>query len=79
MIDVLRHLPDLENVILRHAGNHPVVVLVPGKVGDLARVAAVDEEQLRGAVFRVLRRLLLADSANETSKKREYSCQLRSS
>lgn len=44
----------LQDVVLCHRGHHPLVAAVPSKVGDLGGVAAVDEEQLGGAVLRVL-------------------------
>mmetsp|Transcript_43677 Transcript_43677/g.91142 ORF Transcript_43677/g.91142 Transcript_43677/m.91142 type:complete len:287 (-) Transcript_43677:551-1411(-) len=60
-VDVLGNLPHLEHVILRNTRHHPLVVRVPAEVGDLGRVATVDEEQLRRAVLRVLGALLLAN------------------
>ena len=62
-VDVLRHRPHLQDVVLRHRRDHPRVVGVPRKVGHLGRVPAVDEEQLGRAVLRVVGRLLLADLA----------------
>ena len=47
----------LQDVVLRHGGHHPLVVAVPGKVGDLGGVPPVDEQQLGGAVLSVLRGL----------------------
>jgi hypothetical protein len=44
IIDVLRHLPHLQDVVFRHTCNDPVVIAVPGKVADLAGVAAMDEQ-----------------------------------
>mmetsp|Transcript_20161 Transcript_20161/g.42009 ORF Transcript_20161/g.42009 Transcript_20161/m.42009 type:complete len:315 (-) Transcript_20161:232-1176(-) len=61
-VDVLRHLPDLQDVIVRHRCHDPVLVGAEGKVVELAGVAAVDEEELGGAVLGVLRGLLLADA-----------------
>eukprot|EP00982_Pelagococcus_subviridis_P001136 9085-Pelagococcus_subviridis.AAC.5 len=62
-VDVLRHLPDLQDVILRDGRDDHVVVSVPREIGDLAGVPAVDEHQLRRAVLRVLRGLLVPDPA----------------
>jgi len=39
----LNHLPDLHDVVFRHRTNNPRFILVPGKVGDLGRVAAMNE------------------------------------
>ena len=61
VVDVLGHLPDLHDVVLAHRADDPGLVGVPGEVGDLGRVAAVDEEELGGAVLHVVGRLLLAD------------------
>ena len=46
--------PHLQDVVLGDRGDDPVVGRVPCKVGDLAGVAAVDEQQLRRPVLRVL-------------------------
>ena len=61
IVDVLRHLPDLHDVVLRHRADHPGVIRVPTEVGDLGSVTSVDEEELRGAILCVLGALLLAD------------------
>ncbi len=61
VVDVLGHLPDLHDVVLADGADHPGVVGVPGEVGDLCCVSAVDEEQLGGTVFGVLGALLLAN------------------
>jgi len=37
------HLPDLHDVVLGHRADDPGLVGVPGEVGDLGCVAAVDE------------------------------------
>ena len=60
-VDVLGHLPDLQDVVLRNTAHDPVLGGVPVEVGNLGGVPAVDEEQLRRAVLRVVGRLLLAD------------------
>ena len=52
---------NLHDIVLRHAADDPGVVGVPGEVGYLGGVTAVDEEQLGRAVLGVLRALLLAD------------------
>mmetsp|Transcript_21968 Transcript_21968/g.74689 ORF Transcript_21968/g.74689 Transcript_21968/m.74689 type:complete len:228 (+) Transcript_21968:1008-1691(+) len=58
---VLRHLPDLQYVVLRDRGDDEVVVGVPSEVRYLARVPAVYEEELRWPVLGVLRVLLVPD------------------
>jgi hypothetical protein len=47
----------LQDVVLGHRCDDPVVAGIPSKVGDLGGVAAVDEEQLRRAILRILRGL----------------------
>ena len=37
------HLPDLKDVVFRHATHHPRLVGVPSKVGNLRRVPSVYE------------------------------------
>jgi hypothetical protein len=39
------HLPHLHDVVLGHARHDPRLVLIPRKVADFGRVAAVDELQ----------------------------------
>jgi len=41
--DVTYHLPDLHDVVFRHRANNPRFILVPGKVGDLGRVTAMNK------------------------------------
>ena len=48
---------DLHDVVLADGADDPGVVGVPAEVGDLGRVAAVDEQQLGRAVLGVLRAL----------------------
>ena len=40
---VLRHLPHLQDIVLRHTRHHPLVIGVEAKVGHLGDVPAVDE------------------------------------
>lgn len=68
VVDVLGHLPDLEDVVLGDAGHHPLLRGVPREVRDLARVPAMDEEQLRRPVLRILWCLLLVDPAGTPNK-----------
>ena len=52
---MLTHSPThLHDVVLADRADDPGVVGVPAEVGDLGRVAAVDEQQLGRAVLRVL-------------------------
>jgi hypothetical protein len=44
----------LQDVVLGDGGDDPVVGRIPREVGDLAGVAAVDEQQLRRAILRIL-------------------------
>ena len=61
IVDVLRHLPDLHDVVLGHGADHPGVIGVPTEVGDLGSVTSVNEEELWGPVLSVLRALLFPD------------------
>ena len=54
---VLRHLPYLKDVIFSDAGNDPVLTGVPREVRYLARVTAVDEQELRWSIFCIFWRL----------------------
>merc|ERR1711973_1063365 len=61
IVDVLSHLPNLHDVVLGHRADNPGIIGVPGKIGDLGRVASVDEEELRRTIFGVLGTLLLTN------------------
>mmetsp|Transcript_12735 Transcript_12735/g.32286 ORF Transcript_12735/g.32286 Transcript_12735/m.32286 type:complete len:201 (+) Transcript_12735:121-723(+) len=58
----LRHLPDLQDVVLGHSRDHPIVVGVPGEVRNLGRVARVDEEEFGRTIGRILCGLLLPNA-----------------
>ena len=61
IVDVLCHLPDLHDVVLRDAADNPVVIRVPTAVRNLGSVTSMDEEELRRSVFSILRTLLLSN------------------
>ena len=54
LAESLNMLTHLHDVVLADRADDPGVVGVPAEVGDLGRVAAVDEQQLRRAVLGVL-------------------------
>ncbi len=43
IVDVLCHLPHLQDVVFGDTTHHPRVVGVPSEVGDLGSVPAMDE------------------------------------
>ena len=43
IIDILCHLPHLQDVILRHTAQNPRFIRVPSEVGDLGSVPCMDE------------------------------------
>jgi len=61
MVDVLSHLPYLEDVVFSDASNHPVLAGVPGEIRDLAGMASVDEHELWRTIFCILWCLFLVD------------------
>uniref|UniRef100_A0A1I8GPN7 Ragulator complex protein LAMTOR1 n=1 Tax=Macrostomum lignano TaxID=282301 RepID=A0A1I8GPN7_9PLAT len=63
IVDILGHLPHLQDVVLGHGADHPRIIGIPGEIRDFGRVAAVNEQQLRRPVLGVFGRLLLADLA----------------
>ena len=67
----IRHLPHLQDIIVRHRRQRPVPLLltllllshvrIPRQIVHLRRVSSMDEQELRRSVLRLLRRLLLPD------------------
>ena len=57
------HFPNIHNFVFRNRAYHPRLVRVPREVAHASHMAAVDEQELRRAVFRVVGGLLLADRA----------------
>lgn len=67
----IRHLPHLQDVIVRHRRQRPVPlrltlppllhVRIPRQIVYLRRMPSMNEQQLRRSVLRLLRRLLLSD------------------
>ena len=43
IVDVLSHLPHLQDVVFRHTADHPGLVRVPGKVRDLGCVSTMNK------------------------------------
>lgn len=64
MIDILSHLPNLQDVILRHTCNQEVFWLVPRKVRDFACVTSMYKKQLWWPILCIFRGLLLSNSVN---------------
>ena len=54
MVDVLSHLPYLEDIVFSDASKHPILAGVPGEIRDLAGMASMNEHELRRAVFCIL-------------------------
>lgn len=48
IVDVLSHLPHLQDVVLRHTAYHPGLIRVPGKVRDLGCVPSMDKLKMGG-------------------------------
>lgn len=65
MVDVLSHLPYLEDVVFSDASNYPVLTGVPGEIRDLAGMTSMDEHELRGAIFCILWSLFLINPVNK--------------
>lgn len=67
----IRHLPHLQDIIVRHRRQRPVPlrltlpsllhVRIPRQIVHLRRMSSMNEQQLRRSVLRFLRRLLLSD------------------
>jgi len=57
-------LPDLENIVLRDGANSPWVVIIPTKIGYLARVPSMNKEKLWGAILTIFWTLLLSDATD---------------
>ena len=43
IVDILSHLPHLQDVVLRDTAHYPRVIGVPSEVGDLGSVPTMDE------------------------------------
>ena len=56
------HLPDLQNVILGDARDHPFLTRVPAEVRDLRRMPAVNKKKLWRAILLICLRLLFANA-----------------
>ncbi len=55
IIYIRRHLPYLQHVVIRYTRNDTLLVEIPTEVGDLIGVTAMDEQQLGGTIFGVVR------------------------
>jgi hypothetical protein len=66
VINVLCHLPYLQNVILCHTSNQKVFLFIPWEVGDLAGVSPMYEKQFWGPVLSILWCLLLPNSVTNS-------------
>ncbi len=66
MINVLCHLPYLQNVILCHTSNQKVFLFIPWEVGDLAGVSPMYEKQFWGPILSILWCLLLPNSVTNS-------------
>jgi len=58
-VNILRHLPDLKNVVICNTRDNPIFMRIPREVGQFIGVTTVDEQQLRRAILSVLSFLLL--------------------
>lgn len=61
VVNILRHLPHLHDIIFGNGADDPGFVQVPAEIGYFRRVASVDEEEFWWAVLGILGALLLAD------------------
>ena len=68
VVYVFRGLPNLENVVFGDRCDHPVVVLVPREIGNLRRVATVNEKQLRRPILSILRSLVIRRGGSTAAK-----------
>ena len=59
----IRHLPDLDQVILRRTTDHPWIIFIPTKITDPVRMPTMHEQQFRRPILAVLGRLFFADAA----------------
>lgn len=46
IVDVLSHLPDLHDIILRNGADHPSLIRVPREVRDLGSMASMNKLKL---------------------------------
>lgn len=63
-VNVLGHLPYLQDVVFAHAGDDPVLVRAPSQVRYLGSMSTMNKKQLRGSVLSLHLGLRLANARN---------------